>query len=234
MLPFQRLSRLFNKACGDYTLLQDDDSVLVAVSGGKDSMLLARLMAERSRLHKPKIQVAAVHVVMDNITYDADEDYLRDYCHSLGIDLHIIHTRFDPSTDRRHTPCFLCSWYRRKAIFAYATNNGFTKIALGHHQDDFLVTLLMNQTFEGSFSTMEPSMSMQHYPLTIIRPLCLVPEELLQEVAEEEGIRKMNKRCPYEHTTNRTKMKDIFRQLQDLNPEARFSLWKAWTKMLNV
>lgn len=188
MLPLQRLKRLFNKACGDYALLQDDDRVLVAVSGGKDSMLLARLMAERSRLYKPKISVAAAHVVMENIPYAAHGDYLRDYCHGLGIDLHVLHTRFDPTTDRRRTPCFLCSWYRRKALFEYAAEHGFNKVALGHHQDDILVTLLMNETFEGSFSTMKPAMQMEHYPFTLIRPLCLTPEPLLKEVADAEDI----------------------------------------------
>lgn len=227
MLPLQRLKRLFNKACGDYALLQDGDRVLVAVSGGKDSMLLARLMAERSRLHKPAIQVEAAHVVMDNIPYAADEDYLRDYCQGFGIDLHVLHTRFDPTTDRRHTPCFLCSWYRRKALFEYAAEHGFNKVALGHHQDDILVTLLMNETFEGSFSTMSPSMPMEHYPFTLIRPLCLIPESLLAEVAEQEGIKKLTKTCPYEHVTRRTAMTDIFHQLERLNPEARFSLWRA-------
>ena len=227
MLPLQRLKRLFNKACGDYALLQDSDRVLVAVSGGKDSMLLARLMAERSRLHKPKISVAAAHVVMDNIPYAADEDYLRDYCQGFGIDLHVLHTRFDPTTDRRHTPCFLCSWYRRKALFEYAAEHGFNKVALGHHQDDFLVTLLMNETFEGSFSTMKPAMPMEHYPFTLIRPLCLIPEPLLKDVADAEGIKPLQKDCPYERATHRTAMTDIFRRLEDLNPDVRHSLWLA-------
>ena len=169
----------------------------------------------------------AIDIIMDNIPYETDRSYLQDFCAENGIRLHILHSSFDESTDPRKTRCFLCAWNRRKTLFEFAVNNGFNKIALGHHMDDILVTLLMNITFEGSHSTMQPSLSLKHYPLTIIRPLCLVHEADIRQVAEELHFTKQKALCPYEETTRRSDMQQIFQQLEQLNPEARYSLWRA-------
>lgn len=222
-----KLKRLFGRGCGEYALLADGDRVLVAVSGGKDSMALTHLLAQQAQLHKPRIQVEAAHVVMDNIPYETDAEYLHQFCSEHGIRLHILHTSFDPTTDHRHTPCFLCAWHRRKALFSFAAELGFNKVALGHHQDDVLTTMLMSLTYEGAFSAMPASLPMEHYPLTLIRPLLLVPENLIKEWAEEHGIRKQKHNCPYERTTRRTDLHRILQQLEALNPEVRYSMWRA-------
>ena len=93
--------------------------------------------------------------------------------------------------------------------------------------DDILVTLLMNITFEGSHSTMQPSLTLKHYPLTIIRPLCLVHEADIRLVAEELHFSKQKTLCPYEETTRRADMQAVFQQLEQMNPEARYSLWRS-------
>lgn len=219
--------KLFNKACVKYALLHDGDRILIALSGGKDSLMLTRLLAQRARIFRPHIEVEAVHVVMDNIPYDSDRTYLSDFCQQLGIKLHLLHTSFDESTDPRKTRCFLCAWHRRKAIFEFAVANHFNKVALGHHQDDILVTLLMNMTFEGSLTSMPPILPLQHYPLSIIRPLCLVRESMIADFAVAAGFHKQKVACPYEQTTNRSSMQSIFQQLEQINPEARYSMWHS-------
>ena len=188
-----KLTKQFNEGCTRYDLLKDNDKILIGLSGGKDSMALLTLMANRSRIFKPKIEIEAVHVVMDNIPYSSDIEYLTEFAEKSGCKLNVIHTSFDETTDTRKTKCFLCSWNRRKAIFNFAEKNGFNKIALGHHQDDIITTLLMNMTFEGAMATMPPSMEMEHYNLTIIRPLCLAKEEIIREFAEKSGFRKQKK-----------------------------------------
>ena len=246
----QKVLKRFNKGCVDYYLLEDGDRILIALSGGKDSLELVRLLAQRARIFKPHIEVEAAHIIMDNIPYETDRSYLQDFCDENGIRLHILHSSFDESTDPRKTRCFLCAWNRRKTLFEFAVNNGFNKIALGHHMDDILVTLLMNITFEGdihqqgdediihvtllmnitfegSHSTMQPSLPLKHYPLTIIRPLCLVHEADIRQVAEELHFTKQKALCPYEETTRRSDMQAIFQQLEQLNPEARYSLWRS-------
>lgn len=223
----ERIQRQFNKACVDYHLLEDGDRILLALSGGKDSLELCRLMARRARIFRPKIEVEAAHVVMDNIPYETDRSYLQRFCDDLGIKLHLLHSRFDESTDPRKTKCFLCAWNRRKTLFQFAGANGFNKVALGHHQDDILTTWLMNVTFEGNTGTMQPKLQMEHYNLQIIRPLCLVQEAWIKEVALQEGFEKQKTPCPYEEVTRRSDMNRIFHQLEQLNPEARHSMWKA-------
>ena len=121
-----RIRRLFNKACTGYALLADGDKILLALSGGKDSLVMARLMAERARIFKPSISVEAVHVVMTNVPYVTDIAYLRDFCNGLGIKLNVLNTSFDETTDGRKTKCFLCARYRRKALFSFAKENGCT------------------------------------------------------------------------------------------------------------
>ena len=243
------LTKKFHKACAGYSLLEDGDRILVALSGGKDSLMLTKLMGEQQKIYKPRIEVEAVHVIMDNIPYETDRTYIEKFCEEVGVRLTILHSsytrngaeaptkretsfRYETQSEiatktKQKTPCFLCSWNRRKAIFSFAKERGFNKVALGHHQDDILTTLLMNMIYEGSMQTMPPRLKMEHYPIEIIRPLCLVPEKLIAEQAHELGFEKQKMPCPYDKETKRKAINDLFHQLEELNPEARYSLWSA-------
>ncbi|MDM8232673.1 ATP-binding protein [Phocaeicola barnesiae] len=223
----RRIEQRFMKGIVRYGLIEEGDKILVGLSGGKDSMALLELLARRSRIYKPKFSVVAVHVVMTNIAYESDMDYLRTYAEGLGVPFVRYETSFDPSTDNRKSPCFLCSWNRRKALFTVAKEQGCNKIALGHHMDDILETLLMNMTFQGAFSTMPPRLVMRKFDMTIIRPMCLVHESDLVEMAALRGYRKQIKNCPYEKDSHRSEMKDVLKRLEAMNPEARFSLWSS-------
>ena len=225
-----KVKRKFDEACVRFGLIEDGDRILVGLSGGKDSLALVTLLGARARIFKPSIRVEAAYVVMDNIPYESDVEYLEGFCRDCGVALHVIHTRFDESRDGRKTRCFLCARYRRRALFDFAVDRGFNKVALGHHQDDFLITLLMNMTYEGSLTTMRPSMPMRHYPLCVIRPLCMVSEHWLREMAEERGFLRQKRPCPYEERTRRRDMGEYLMMLERLNPEARHSMWHAVVK----
>ena len=227
----RRIGNRFNKGVVQYRLIEDGDKILVGLSGGKDSLSLLELLAKRSRILKPKFSVVAVHVSMSNIPYQADLEYLRAYAEAFGVPFVHYETSFDPSTDTRKSPCFLCSWNRRKALFTVAKGQGCNKIALGHHMDDILETLLMNLTFQGAFSTMPPKLVMRKFDMTLIRPMCLVHEADLIQMAQMRGFQKQIKNCPYETQSNRTDMKGILSQLEALNPEARYSLWGSMTNV---
>lgn len=220
-----RIETRFSKGLVQYGLIEDGDKVLVGLSGGKDSLALLELLARRSRIFRPRFSVVAVHVVMGNIPYKSDLDYLRTYAEGLGVPFVVYETSFDPSSDNRKSPCFLCSWNRRKAMFTVAKEQGCNKIALGHHMDDILQTLLMNMTFQGAFSTMPPKLVMRKFDMTIIRPMCLVHEADLVQLAALRGYRKQIKNCPYEKDSHRSDMKKVLAALERMNPEARYSLW---------
>ena len=230
----KRLNERFVKAMATYHLIEDDDRILVGLSGGKDSLLLTELLARRSRIQHPRFSVEALHVRMENIHYETDTSYLQGFCDALGVRLHVRTTSFEIGSPadardarRQKQPCFLCSWQRRKQLFNLAQELGCNKIALGHHQDDLIHTALMNLTYQARFATMPARLKMRKMPLTIIRPLCLIPESDIKTYAEMQGYQKQQKLCPYETNSHRTDIKRLYDQLEQMNPEARYSIWGA-------
>jgi len=224
-LLYKRLNERFVKAFVTYRLLEDDDSVLVGLSGGKDSLLLTELLAKRARIAHPRFRVEAVHVRMENVSYETSTGYLERFCEELGVPLHIVTTRFEESSEK--PACFLCSWYRRKQLFNLAQELGCNKIALGHHRDDIIHTTIMNLVYQGRFGTMPALLRMRKMPLSVIRPLCLIEESDIRRYAELRGYEKQLKHCPYEHDTQRTAIAQLCHEMEQMNPEMRFSVWKA-------
>jgi len=236
----KRIRERFVKAFVTYHLLEDGDHVLVGLSGGKDSLCLLEMLGKRAKIDQPRFRVEAIHVRMENISYETSTDYLEQFCKELDVPLHIVTTSFC-ATPANHTspfstpnsqlkqkpPCFLCSWNRRKQLFNLAQELGCNKIALGHHQDDLLHTCLMNQFYQGRFDTMPALLKMRKMPLSIIRPLCMVEENDIRRYAELRGYEKQVKLCPYETASHRDDMRQLFEQIQQMNPEARHSLWNA-------
>ncbi|MBQ4621111.1 MAG: tRNA 2-thiocytidine(32) synthetase TtcA, partial [Bacteroidaceae bacterium] len=106
----RRITKHFRKGVVNYRLIDDGDVILVGLSGGKDSLALLELLAARARIHRPHFQVRAVHVCMTNIPYQSDVEYLRSFCEALDVPFQVYETSFDPTTDTRKSPCFLCSW----------------------------------------------------------------------------------------------------------------------------
>ena len=224
---FRKVEEKLKKAIYDYGLIADGDRVLVGLSGGKDSLALVDLLGRRSKVFNPRFEVVVAHIVMTNIPYRSDLNYLKSCADEHGLPFFVRETSFDASTDSRKTPCFLCSWMRRKALFDLAKEQNCNKIALAHHQDDMFVTLLMNMLYQGSISTMPPKLKMSKFNMEIIRPLCLVEEAELRQIAAWKGFKSQMKLCPYEKSSRRTDAKALFARMEALNPEARYSLWHS-------
>jgi tRNA(Ile)-lysidine synthase TilS/MesJ len=228
-----RLTKRFHKACADYGLIADGDHVLVGLSGGKDSLALVEFLGKRAQVYVPRFKVTAVHVRVKERDYHSDLSYLEDFCARVRVPLIIRDTEIgeeakgDEVKGKEKHPCFLCSWYRRKALFDVAQELGCNKIALGHHKDDLVETLLMNLIFQGSVATIPPLLQMEKMPIEMIRPLCLIEEKEIQEYAELSGYEKQVKLCPLEKVSNRAEVKRLLAQLEALNPNVRDSIWGA-------
>ena len=250
-----RLTKRFHKACADYSLIEDGDHILIALSGGKDSLALVELLGKRAQIFVPRFRVTAIHVRVKERAYLSDLSYLQSFCDTFRVPLLVRDTEIGESSvsasdlssvsasgvptnnmqwgarsglsAKRSNPCFLCSWYRRKALFDTAQELGCNKIAFGHHKDDIVETLLMNLIFNGKFSTIYPKLQMDKMPLQLIRPLCLIEEKDLSRYAALSGYVRQKQPCPYEHASARTQIKALVSQLESLNPNVRDSLWGA-------
>ncbi len=223
----QRIRRAFGQGIKEFGLIEPGDKVLVGVSGGKDSLALLELLGERVRRTNGSFAIEALHVRMRGVDYQSDTSYLSSFAAQWGVRLHVREASFEADRNARRSPCFLCSWNRRKVLFETAQELGCGKIALGHHQDDILRTALMNLTFEGSMATMPVLLRMRKFPITLIRPLCRVLETDLRRWAELRCYEPQVKVCPYDSESNRTAIGEIFAAMERLNPEARYSLWHA-------
>lgn len=217
----------FKKSISDYWLIENNDHILIGLSGGKDSLALVELLGNRMKVHVPHFKITAVHISVDNISYHSDTEYLKSFCEQFNINFIHHTTRFETDETASKSICFLCSWYRRKAIFKIAEELNCNKIALGHHLDDISETLLMNLIFQGSFGSMPPKLKMDKFDMTIIRPLSLISEKELIEFERIKMYRKQIKNCIYEKDSSRNEMKTLISELEKLNPNVRQSLWNA-------
>lgn len=232
----EKIRQKFHKACAEYGLLVDGDHVLVGLSGGKDSLALVELLGRRAQIYKPRFRVTALHVRVKERSYETDMSYLESFCSAAKVPLVVRDVEIGEkpsaiSIQPSENPCFLCSWYRRKTLFNVAQELGCNKIALGHHRDDLLETLLMNLIYQGTFATMPPILQMEKMPLQIIRPLCLIDEAELVAFAQEKGYRKQQKLCPFEHVSAREKAAELLAQIKRINPEATDSMFGAMSNV---
>ena len=225
-----KILRGFREGVKEFNLITPFDVILIGLSGGKDSLALLDLMGDMQRRSNNGFTLHALHVRMTGVDYQSDTTYLRSQCERNGITFHERMVSFEADRNERRTPCFLCSWNRRKTLFEVAQEFGCNKIALGHHQDDILHTALMNLSYAGSFSTMPCYLKMQKMPLAIIRPLCMVKESLLKKWAKESEYQSLIKLCPHERASKRTEIACLFEQLEKQNPEFRANLWNALLK----
>ena len=217
----------FKKGIVDYQLIDNNDHILIGLSGGKDSLALVQLLGERMRIFVPKFKVTAAHISVENISYQSDLDYLRKHCEQYNIPFVHKTTSFNMEQDTTKSTCFLCSWHRRKALFDLASDLGCNKLALGHHLDDIVETFLLNIVYQGATASMPAKLKMDKFDMTIIRPLCLLTEKEMKELERIGNFQQQIKNCPYEKDSSRRDAKNLISELEKWNPDVRQSLWAA-------
>ena len=222
-----RVQKTVGRAINRYGLVGADDRVAVGISGGKDSIVLLETLALRRKRLPITYDIFAVHINVKNIITKIDTDYYADFCSSLGVTLVCRSIEVDLERDPKKTVCFVCSWHRRKELFNCVKELGCNRLALGHHMDDALETLLMNMTFNSSLSSMPPKLAMFGGEFDIIRPLILLNENQIRRYASIRQFPVHKSQCPYGDTTRRAEMKEIIRLLSKMNRKARYSLFNS-------
>ncbi len=223
----QKIDQKFKKVFSDYRLIENGDHILVGLSGGKDSLALVELLGQKMKIFLPKFKVTAVHISVENISYQSDIEYLKEFCSKYNINFVHHITSFNDQINPSKSTCFLCSWHRRKALFQVAEELCCNKIALGHQLDDIVETFLMNLIFQGSLSTMPPLLEMDKFEMTIIRPLALISENEVIEMARIRNYPAQIKNCPHEKESSRSQAKQLVADLEKMNPDIRQSIWAA-------
>ena len=192
----QRLRRRMGVAVHEYSLLADGDKVLVGLSGGKDSWALLDLLMSLSRRAPIAFEVHGITVDPGFPKFDPDR--IAEECERRGVPHHILTAPIDQMVRAKpeELPCIICSRLRRGVLYSFAKERGFTKIALGHHLDDLLETLLINLFFEGRMSTMPLRLTSDDGANTVIRPLGTCEEADLRRFAWLKGYPIVPCGCP--------------------------------------
>jgi len=223
------LKNWLEKAVGDYDMIAAGDRVLVGVSGGVDSLVLLDLL-NSPMVFTPPFSILAAHI---DLGFDpAGEGAARVAARAAEAGIPLISERTDigpvaHSEVNRKNPCFLCSRLRRRRLFEIAAAEGCTKIALAHHRDDIIETLLINLFFGREISTMTPNQPLFGGQLHIIRPLAYLPEALVKKYGRERRIAPAEERCPTSRTSRRRVVKDILDGLERENPRVRDNIFRA-------
>lgn len=221
---------LIDKAVFDFSLLEDGDSILIGASGGKDSTILAEYLSQRKKQRRENFSLAALHIGTD-ISPPLSEEIKALY-KDWGIALHIQDfSVLDRVREGKKMNCWWCSTQRRTELNNFAIEHGFNKIALGHHLDDMLETLLMNALSKGELSTMPPRLKYGKYPVTIIRPLILCDEKTIISHANEYNFSSLTCTCSYQDNSAR---KDARSKLSDLTDGSYNSKMKLVQALKNI
>ncbi|MDD5973689.1 MAG: ATP-binding protein [Spirochaetales bacterium] len=216
------------KAINRYNMIKEGDEVLLAVSGGKDSLALALALSLRLKWLPVKYKLKAL--MINWIEHPIDDEHkqmLRSYFEALSIDFKIVDENQFPSSFNGDFNCYLCSRNRRRILFEYAAQNDVKLIAMGHHLDDLVETTMMNLCFRANFSTMLPVQEFFDGKLHIIRPLIEIHESVTKRIAENYDLPVIKPVCPYDQTNIRSKLKPIIKELTHIDKLTREHIYNA-------
>jgi tRNA(Ile)-lysidine synthase TilS/MesJ len=186
----------FTKAIKDYKLVEEGDSIAVAVSGGKDSVLMAKLFQELQR--HPQVNFQLQFIAMDPGYHPGIRELLIENCQHMAIPLHLFTSDIFQIAQKiaGDYPCYMCAKMRRGTLYAKAQELGCNKLALGHHYDDVIETTMLNLLCAGSFKNMLPKLKAKNFPgMELIRPLYYIKEDTIANFTDYCGIWPLNCAC---------------------------------------
>jgi len=224
----KEIRRLTGKAIHTKDMIRDGDHVLVAVSGGKDSLALLWLLKERVKRVSIDYRITAVHVDPGFGANSADQ--MTSFFLEHGFEFRVIESDIGPKAhgpQNRENPCFLCSRLRRKLLFQTAEEVGCNRMAFGHHKDDLIETFFLNVFYGASISTMVPVQGLFGGKLTVIRPFYLVDEDLIRRYAQLMDWPEISLDCPTAGSSKREEIKNMLKLFYRSNRKIKGNIFHA-------
>ena len=226
-----RIAKKVTKAITEFGLIADGDRIMIGLSGGKDSWALIQILDVLKR--RAPIEFSFVAVNIDSGYDGYQHEKIAETCAARGWELHVEHTdigeTIEDILDDSETPCSLCARLRRGALYRLATHVGASKIALGHHADDFIETLLLNVFFQGSIKAMPARLVSDNGEHVVIRPLVYVLESEARQYAKDSNLPIVGCCCPAcgDLSLQRQRMKRLVAQLEAEHPNVKQSILRA-------
>lgn len=234
----KQLFSRFAKACKQYELIQNGDHIAVCISGGKDSMLMAKLFQEIKKHRQVEFELS--YIVMDPGYAEENRKLIEDNARDMGIPITIFNSDiFDSVDSMTENPCYMCARMRRGHLYAKAKELGCNKIALGHHYDDVIETILMGMLYGGQVQTMMPKLHSTNFEdMELIRPLYLVREEDICKWRDYNKLRFLQCACHFTETcstvredgasdSKRMEIKALIAKMKQVNPFVEANIFKS-------
>ena len=227
----------FTKAINEYELVKPGDKIAVCISGGKDSMLMAKLFQELKRHNKFDFEVK--FLVMDPGYSPANRQVIEENAKRLEIPIEIFESDiFESVYNVEKSPCYLCARMRRGYLYSHAQKMGCNKIALGHHYDDVIETILMGMLYSAQFQTMMPKLHSTNFEgMELIRPLYMVREEDIKAWRDYNDLHFLQCACKFteacatteneENLSKRKEIKELIATLKKVNPYVEGNIFKS-------
>ena len=228
MLDTKKILSYVRRACDQYEMIEDGDVIAVGVSGGKDSLALLVALYEMRRFYPKHYDLFALTVDMG--LPDMDFSGVAELCRRLGIPYYTEKTEISNiifNIRKEANPCALCAKMRRGVLHQTAKRLGATKVAFGHHFDDVVETFMLNLFFEGRIGCFQPQTYLSRTDITLIRPFVLLPEKEIRSFVKKAGLPVVETTCPADKNSERLRMKELLRRLEQENHGLRNRIFGA-------
>ena len=223
----QRLMGLVRRCVEDYNMIEDGDKIAVGVSGGKDSLVLLKLLAALRGYHNKAFALEAVTIDMG---LGMDYSGIEALCEELEVPYTVVKTEIGPiifDYRKEKNPCSMCAKMRRGALNQALLDRGCNKLALGHHYDDAVETFLMSLIYEGRISCFQPVTNLDRTGIIQIRPMLYIHEKTVDNFAQRQGLPVIQNRCPVDKQTKREEVKQLIYQLSQTYPDLKERIFGA-------
>ncbi len=224
----QKLLSKMRQAINDFNLIEDGDKIAVGLSGGKDSLTLLHLLNSYRKFSPQKFDLIAITLNPGKV----DNSPLHKLCKDLEVPFYEIQTNIQEivfDIKKENNPCSLCAKLRRGALNANARELGCNKVALGHHKDDALETLMLSISYEGRINCFSPKSYMDKENITLIRPMVYITEQSIKNVVKKYDFPVIQNPCPVDKKTKREDMKNLIYELDHRIPGFKDNLFGSLT-----